>query len=67
MRTVTITLTDDADGAVSCKVDFGGALDDNSPAHQHAGMMLSMMDGLYAARGQTGEVEEQPELVAAGG
>jgi hypothetical protein len=43
MAQATIILEDD-NGAVACKVTFGGGWDAKSHAHQHANLMLKHMD-----------------------
>lgn len=40
---VTITLTDNEDGTIGVVSNFGGSLDDTSPAHRTAYHMLSSL------------------------
>lgn len=40
---VTITLTDNKDGTINVVSNFGGSLDDTSPAHKTAYHMLSSL------------------------
>ncbi len=40
---VTITLTDNEDGTINVVSNFGGSLDDTSPAHKTAYHMLSSL------------------------
>lgn len=43
MATATITLDDDQ-GAVACKLVFSGGFDKTSNAHQHAQIIIGLMD-----------------------
>lgn len=46
MGLVNITLEDDTEGQIACKVTFDGGWNGKSGAHQHARMMLDHMDSI---------------------
>lgn len=50
MATATITLEDD-NGAVACKLVFGGGYQNSSGAHQAAQILIKQMDSLMERQG----------------
>lgn len=51
MATATIVI-EDVEGAIALRADFGDGFDPDSHAHQHAHLLIGMMDQL-AERQQT--------------
>ncbi len=58
---------EDADGAIAVKAVFGSGFNKTSHAHQHAQILLNMLDQLCQRQGEPEVVaaEEAPKLVLA--
>ena len=59
MSQVTITLSDE-DGQIACNAAFIGGFDPKSHAHQHAQILLGMMDDLCTKQTDS-KLHQSPE------
>lgn len=67
MSAATIVL-EDVDGVVALKVTFGAGFDPTSHAHQHAQILIRMMDQVCQRQGEPEVVttEDKPPIVVGG-